>query len=53
MELAQDAKEISAFTVRGGLFQWKVMPFGLCKGVKIIDTKQSNKTQNPKDKTTK
>ena len=29
VELDEDAKEKSAFTVRG-LYQWRVMPFGLC-----------------------
>ena len=27
--LDQDAKEKSAFVTRGGLWQWKVLPFGL------------------------
>ena len=30
VELDEEAKIKSAFCVRGGLFQWKVMPFGLC-----------------------
>lgn len=30
VELDVDAREKSAFVVRGGLFQWRVMPFGLC-----------------------
>ncbi len=28
--LDQEARQKSPFVVRGGLFQWKVMPFGLC-----------------------
>ena len=28
--LDDDAKEKSAFVVRGGLFNWRVMPFGMC-----------------------
>ena len=28
--LDDDAKQKSAFVVRGGFYQWKVMPFGLC-----------------------
>ena len=30
--LDEEAKEKSAFRVRGGLYQWNVMPFGLCNG---------------------
>ena len=30
VRMTERAKEASAFVVREGLFQWKVMPFGLC-----------------------
>jgi hypothetical protein len=30
VELEEGAREKSAFAVRGGLFQWRVMPFGMC-----------------------
>ena len=30
VELDEDALKKSAFIVRGGLYQWKIMPFGLC-----------------------
>ena len=35
--LDEDAKLKSAFTVPGGLYQWKVVPFGLCNAPSLFE----------------
>jgi hypothetical protein len=42
VELDEGAKEKSAFVVRGGLYQWTVMPFGLCNAPSTFERLMEN-----------